>query len=261
VECSRYLRLLGIEGTPSGLAGLREIVGKHLYRVPFENVSKLLLFGREGTGRVTTISEFLDGIEHYDLGGTCYTNNPYFAELLRDLGYDADLFGADMSKPNVHTVIRVRIGGVAWHVDVGFAAPFRQPIRLDQLPCEIAHGNDRYVLDGDEVSVYSGGERQYGYVAHGPPRSTEFFRPVIMDSYNRNQTFMNCLRITRFFEEYTVELRNRTLIRYRGDQSSHTTLGSLAELRSALATEFALPRCPLERAIPVLEQITGRAFF
>ena len=111
VECDRYLRLLGIQGIPAGLAGLREIVARHLCRVPFENVSKLTLFGREGAGRVTTISEFLDGIENYDLGGTCYTNNPYLAELLQALGYDADLLGADMTKPDVHTVIRVRIDG------------------------------------------------------------------------------------------------------------------------------------------------------
>ena len=229
--------------------------------MPFENVSKLTLFGREGAGRVTTVSEFLDGIENYDLGGTCYTNNPYLAELLQALGYDAGLLGADMTKPDVHTVIRVRIDGVAWHVDVGFAAPFRQPIRLDQLPYEVEHGNDRYVLDGDEMSVYSGRERQYGYIMHGPPRKTEFFRPVVLASYNRNQTFMTCLQITRFFEEHTVELRNRKLIRYRGSESSYTTLSTLAELRSAVATSLAVPRCPVEKAIAVLEQVTGKPFF
>ena len=260
-ESERYLRLLGIQGTPAGLAGLREIAQKHLCRVPFENVSKLLLFGREGAGRVTTISEFLDGIENHDLCGTCYTNNPYLAGLLQALGYDADLLGADMSNPDVHTVIRVRIGGVAWHVDVGFAAPFREPIRLDQLPYEVAHGNECYVLDGDEMSVYSGGERQYGYRMHGPPRKTEFFRPVVLASYNRSQTFMNCLRITRFFEEHTVEVRNRKLFRYRGSESRYTTLSSLAELRSAVAAELAMPRCPVEKAIAVLEQVTGKPFF
>src|ERR1035438_69834 len=52
-------------------AALDEIVRRHLCRVPFENVSKLLLLGREGAGRVTMLAEFLDGIEHRDLGGTC----------------------------------------------------------------------------------------------------------------------------------------------------------------------------------------------
>src|ERR1035438_3528771 len=99
----RYLRLLGIVGRPSGLDGLRTLVRWHLAAVPFENISKLLLVDRERTGRVTTLTEFLDGIEYSDLGGTCYTNNPYLTELLRDLGYDADLLGADMGHPNVRS--------------------------------------------------------------------------------------------------------------------------------------------------------------
>src|ERR1035438_2674808 len=94
----RYLRLLGIVGRPSGLDGLRTLVRWHLAAVPFENISKLLLVDRERTGRVTTLTEFLDGIEYSDLGGTCYTNNPYLTELLRDLGYDADLLGADIDR-------------------------------------------------------------------------------------------------------------------------------------------------------------------
>src|ERR1017187_3649094 len=86
-ELQRYLRLLGIRtpiAGPAGWdeAGLDEVVHRHLCRVPFENVSKLLLLGREGAGRVTTLTEFLDGIEHYDLGGTCHTNNPFLASLL-----------------------------------------------------------------------------------------------------------------------------------------------------------------------------------
>lgn len=91
----RYLRLLGIEGHPSGLEGLRTLVRRHLSVVPFENVSKLLLSGRERSGHITSLREFPDGIEFSDLGGTCYTNNPFLTDLLRALGYDAELLGAD----------------------------------------------------------------------------------------------------------------------------------------------------------------------
>jgi arylamine N-acetyltransferase len=100
----RYLRLLGVEGVPYGLEGLRAVIRAHLLRVPFENVSKLLLFSREGRGRFFTLPEFLDGIEHHDLGSTCYGANPYLAELLRALGYEADLHGANMPpRLNCHT--------------------------------------------------------------------------------------------------------------------------------------------------------------
>src|ERR1039457_380613 len=148
----RYLRLIGIAGHPAGLDGLRTLVRRHLSAVPFENMSKLLLWDREGAGRATTLPEFLDGVEYSDLGGTCYTNNPFLTDLLRELGYDADLLGADMNQPNVHTCIRVRIDSVAYHVDVGFAAPFREPIRLDRLPVPVEEGANRYVLAQDTAS-------------------------------------------------------------------------------------------------------------
>jgi arylamine N-acetyltransferase len=263
---ARYLRLLGFEAPPSGVKGLEELVHRHLCRVPFENVSKLLLFGREGARGVGTLSKFLDGIEYEDLGGTCYTSNPFLAEMLQVLGYDADLLGADMGTPNVHTVIRVRVGNVAYHVDVGYAAPFREPMRLDQVPVEVAHGKYRYVLERNgrgeyDMSVWCGPERVHGYAVHGPPRKFAFFRDIILDSYTPGRMFMSCMRITRFFEAHTVELKNSALTYYRGTESKETKLHSMRELRHAVEYDLAMPRCPIEQAVEVLEKVTGRRFF
>ena len=263
----RYLRLLGIESLAPGLAGLRQIVASHIRRVPFENVSKLLLYGREGAGRPATLSEFLDGIEHFDLGGTCYSSNPFLAGLLRAVGYDADLLGADMSAPNVHTCIRVRLDGAAYHADVGYAAPFREPLRLDRLPHQVSHGSHRYVLDRDpqgalfEVNEYSGQERLHGYRAHEPPRDSAFFHRIVLDSYLPGKTFMSCLRITRFFEDYTVELRDRTLAYYAAGASREAALSDRAALESAVANHLAMPRCPITQAVEDLERITGKPLF
>src|SRR5574338_351407 len=105
----RFLVVLGIRQRPAGYGGLCEMVRQHLLRGPFENISKLLLFDKEGSGRPIEIGEFLEGIESADLGGTCYSSNPFLAELLRTLGYDAVLLGADMSQPDVHTSINVRL--------------------------------------------------------------------------------------------------------------------------------------------------------
>jgi arylamine N-acetyltransferase len=186
----RYLRILGFDDVPSGVDGLLAIVRAHLLRVPFENVSKLLLFAGEGRGRFFTLPEFLDGIEHEDLGGTCYGANPFLGELLRALGYDADLHGANMPpRMNVHTSLRVRIGSRAYHVDVGYGGPFREPIALDRLPFEMLEGENRYVFDrepqgeGYEMAVFSGAERVHGYIVHGPPRSLEFFAPAVQNSF------------------------------------------------------------------------------
>lgn len=263
----RYLRLLAIDDIPAGLEGLRRLSRQHLLRVPFENVSKLLLLGAEGAGRMTRLPEFLDGIEHHDLGGTCYTNNPFLAELLLALGYDADLLGADMDNPNVHTCIRVRLDGAAYHVDVGYAAPLGEPIPLDRLPHVVVQGITRYVLDrGDDgaglsLTVYSRGERVHGYRVHETPRPFEFFRPAILDSYARGSMFTSSLRITRFFPDGVVELKGGSLASFRGGTRSERQLRGVKELESAVENDLAMPRCPINEALRILAQQTGKAFF
>lgn len=262
----RYLRLLGFAAPPPvSLPGLQSLVNRHLCRVPFENVSKLLLFAREGRGRVTTLAEFLDGIEQSDLGGTCYTSNPFLAGLLAALRFDAALYGADMDMPDVHTAIRVRLDGREWHVDVGYAGPFREPIPLDNLPWEISWGRDRYVFDrsddGHVMTVFTNGERRHRYVVHAPARAASFFHPTILRSFEPGRTFMRCLRITRFFEDRSVELRNRRLLRVSAAGVRESNLESMTDLRRAVDEEFQMPRCRVEEAVAVLERLTGQAFF
>ena len=258
----RYLRLLGIDGRPSGIEGLRLIVRQHLIRVPFENVSKLILFGREGAGRPFTLEEFLDGIEHHDLGGTCYTSNPFLAELLRALGYEAGLLGADMTTPDVHTCIVVN---GTWHVDVGFAAPFREPIALDGLPHAVTEGSRWYVLDRHErglaLTFQSTGDPSLSYVAHGPARDPAYFEPVIRRSFAPEAHFLNRLRIARFFEDHSVELHNRTMSIHRGGATTEREIASLEELEEALRADFAMPRCPVREAIAVLDRHRGTPLF
>lgn len=263
----RYLRLLGVDHAGPCAAALAKLVSAHLCRVPFENVTKLLLISREGNGRVREIEEYLDGIENLDLGGTCHTNNPFFAELLRWLGYEAGLLGADMSIPNVHTVLRVRADGADYHVDCGYGGPFREPVRLNRMPWETSLGPTRYLFkrreeDGRvQLDVIFDGERIHGYLAHDIPRSFDFFRETILSSFQPGRTFVSRLRIARFFPDHAVELTNGTLIRHDAAQSTMTELNNLAELKEAIAVDLAMPRCPIEEAVRTLERLTGSPFF
>ena len=264
---ARYLGLLGFRSAPAGIEGLRQLVRGHLCRVPWENVTKLLLLEREGAGRAVTLEEFLDGVEKQDLGGTCHSLNPYFADLLRYSGFDADLYAADMTTPNCHTSIRVKVDGVPYHVDVGYGGPFREPMRLDSLPYRLREGNLSYELnrnsheDAYEMSLLSGSERVHGYVVHEPPRSFEFFAPQIRDSFSPGRRFVSSLRIVRFFEDYSLELINRTLTFRRGDEFRETELRNLFEMKEVLATQLEMSRCPIEEALAVLERLTGAPFY
>ncbi|MBD3872676.1 MAG: arylamine N-acetyltransferase, partial [Acidobacteria bacterium] len=98
----RYLSILGIEAAPPGLDHLHRLVSAQLTRVPFENISKLFLKKTQGASYIPSLEQHLDGIERFSFGGTCYANNPYFSKLLRHLGYDVDMCGANMSEPDVH---------------------------------------------------------------------------------------------------------------------------------------------------------------
>jgi len=262
----RYLRLLGFEHPPTGLEGLRQLVRAHIVRVPFENVSKLLLFDREGRGRLNTIDEFLNGIEQQDLGGTCYTSNPFFCELLHELGYEAELRSANMNTPNVHSSIRLALDGLEYHIDVGNAAPFLEPVPLDRLPYEFARGEMKWVFDRAEdnrlrCDVLQNGERIYSYTVNHAAQSHEFFQEIIIDSFQRGRTFMSLLRLVRIFPEHTVELMNRSLKVHRGQATTETTINSMDELRHVVDTLFLMPRCPVEKAVEILERINEMKFF
>jgi arylamine N-acetyltransferase len=262
----RYLRLLGFHQPPAGLDGLQRLVRAHILRVPFENVSKLLLFDREGAGRMATLPEFLDGIEHHDLGGTCYTSNPFLHLLLRELGYDADLLGAGMSKPNLHTVIRVRLDDGAYHVDCGYGAPFLEPIRLDALPHEIRLGALRWSFDRTadgclELKTHSASGLDHGYRVNETPRDHAFFREIIVDSFQPGSTFMTLLRVIRIFPQGMAELKSRTFTTHRGKTSTEVTLQDHSELSNAMRKDFLLPRCPVDRAVSILDRVNHSLFF
>jgi arylamine N-acetyltransferase len=246
--------------------GFRAVVRAHLMRAPFENISKLLLFSREGGGRFLSLCEILEGIERQDLGGTCHSLNPYLGELLRALGYDVDLLGADMgTRLNCHTCLRVRFGSVAYHVDVGYGGPFREPIRLDRLPFTMLEGGKRYVLEqrGDayEMSDFTGENRVHGYLVHDPPRTHDFFLTSMRNSFQPEATFLNCMRICRFFDDYSATLLNRTLDIYRDARTTTIELNSSAEWEAVFASHLQMPRCPAAAAVRVLEQNTGKPFF
>ena len=263
---ARYLRLLGFDGPPSGLDGLRQLVRRHVIRVPFENISKLLLIERERKGRLTTLTEFLDGLEHFDLGGTCYTANPFFAELLRVSGYDADLVGCDMAHANVHTAIRVRIAGQSYHVDVGYGGPFYEPLPLADLPHETRQGPFRYVFGrGGEgrlvMSVFKGAERVHGYAVNETPRRLDFFRQIILESFRPTATFMTRLRVVRYFGKHSVELKNALVTCYSAGKTHEIRVRSMKQLREVFDTEFGMPRCPIKKAVKTLEQLMGQDFF
>lgn len=268
----RYLGILGWVGDP----GLHELVSSHLIKVPFENVSKLIASaplgvaaGQPGTagrpgggaGALPDIETFLEGIGEYDLGGTCFAIALHFTRLLSFLDYEVELLGADVGgTPRSHAVCRVRFEDAHYLVDVGYAAPFYEPISLVDLPARVPHGDVNYVIDRHvsgagalEVTTFRGSNKVQSYVAKPPALEAEGFAQAIERASADSARFMRSLRISRFFASRVLEVVDNTLVTTHHNITTVTPIRDLAELEAIVHEQMQLPRMPVAEAVEVLK--------
>jgi arylamine N-acetyltransferase len=244
----RYLSILGVAREPPTLEHLRRLVRAQIVRVPFENISKLWLKWCLGATSIPSLEEHLDGIEHFNFGGTCYANNPYFAQLLCHLGFDVKTCGADMSNPDVHVVSIVNIENREYLVDVGYGAPFFEPIPrdLDRVH-EIAFGRSRFRLHPRDANGRSrmdhlkDDELIHGYVVNPTPRQIDHFSEVIRDSYSTTATFMNVVVIERFEADRSIRIHNLTLTESTPTGAITTQLADKKDLARAIVGHCGFP--------------------
>lgn len=244
----RYLNLLGVQRQMPSIDALCELVQAHLLQVPFENVSKLYYKKHQGLQGLPSLEQFLDGIEHFRFGGTCYTNNYYLYLLLANLGYQAALCGADMSNPDVHFVSLVTVENREYLIDVGYAAPFLTPIPRDlATDFVIMLGRDRYVLRPQDtqgcsrMELYRDATLKHGYLVKPMPRQIHEFEHIIRASYRDDATFMNALLLGRFYPDRAVFIHNLTVVESQGTFSNIRALANKDELVQAISECFGIP--------------------
>ena len=244
----RYLDLLGIDRQKPNFEILKAIINAHITKIPFENISKLFYFKRLNLKQLIDFELFLEGIERYGFGGTCYSSNYYLNQLLEWLGYEIKLCGADMKEPDVHIVSIVNYGDREYLVDTGYAAPFLEPLPLDLTnDFEIVLGNSRYVLKRrdsnkrSQVELYRNGLLSHGYSVNPLSRRIEEFQKVIADSFKESATFTNALLLARFEPNYSFVIHNMTAIESNGKISDKYSLDTLDELITVIENQFGIP--------------------
>ncbi len=263
----RYLYLLGIRRRPPGLEALTELVTAQVTHVPFENISKTYYRIKWGLESIPSLAQYLDGIERYHFGGTCYSNNYYFYRLLLTLGYQVHLCGADMSNPNVHMVSMLDLEGRQYMMDVGYAAPFLTPLPRD-LDTEqtIILGHDRYVLkpqdmDGcTRLDLFREGKPTHGYLARPIPRKIEDFSQVIADSFKPEATFMNALLLARFYPRSSLVIHNLTVIQSHGAEVEFRQLEDRQTLAREIEAHFNMPCDVVQEALDELGSLSLSAY-
>ena len=245
----RYLNILGVRRKKPCLQALSELIEAHLFTVPFENISKLFYRIDRNARALPNLELFLEGIEKFHFGGTCYTNNFYFNQLLKSLGYEIKLCGADMSRPDVHLVSIVTLGEQEYLVDVGYAAPFWMPMPVNlNSDLIISMGSDRYVLKPKDAAgcskmeLYRDGILKHGYLVNPNSRHIQEFEHVIIDSFRDDSTFMNALLLARFSPKRSYVVHNLTAIEYQDSKSISLELKSRDELVHVVKGLFGIPQ-------------------
>jgi len=253
---AHYLAILGVARRQPSLEALRELLAAHLTRIPFENISKLYYRKRLGLVTLPAIRLYLDGIDKYHFGGTCYSNNYHFHLLLRSLGYEAKLCAADMKTPQVHALNMIMIEGREYLADTGYAAPLLEPIPRDlAADYETILGRDRYVLkpqDADGCShleLYRDGVLRHGYLAKPEPKRIEDFSKVIAASFSADATFLNSVLLVRFYPGRSVLIHNLTMVESEGSKSTMHALANRGQLIDAIERRFEMPRGIVDEAI------------
>ena len=256
----KYLSLLGIAKSSPSLELLENIVKAHLIKVPFENVSKLL-FKQKGFGYIPDLAAYLDGVEKYNFGGTCYANNYFLYLLLQHIGFEIILCGADMKNPDVHLINIIRIDEHEYIVDGGYAAPFLVPLPTDlKTDFIITLGSEKYIIkskDGSgrtKVEQYYNNKLQHWYTVNPKPRSIENFRKVIADSYSDEAVFMNAIRISRFSETGAYILKNFSFTEINGSEIISQKL-TRDELPDFVKEKFGMPAKLVKKALEGIKEL------
>jgi arylamine N-acetyltransferase len=263
----QLLRILGVESESPSLPALKKLTLAFVLNIPFENISKLLSLEGLEEDRIPPFDIFVENVARRQLGGTCLVNNPHFCELLRHVGYDAALLGADMGeKRNVHTSVGVALNGKRYHLDAGYGAHFLEPVDLDDLPAEIRLGPRRYAFEENadgrlRVSVWDNGELVHGYIVNSGQLTPEVYRWSVADSYRPESEFLNCLRIIKQTEESMFSLRNRRLTVTSATGNVTKEFNSYAELEECVKGELGLTGAPLRETLEILEEYSGVHLF
>lgn len=257
---NQYIKILELEPASPTYSFLEKIVSAHLAKIPFENISKLL-YKKNGMTDIPDFEQYLDGIEKYNFGGTCYSINYYLYLLLKYLGFDVKLCGADMRNPDVHIISIVNVNEKEFIVDCGYAAPFLEPLpRNLSIDYIITFGDEKYILrpkssnGTSKLEQYYKDELKHFYIAKPEPILQQEFQKVIGDSYDAAALFMNALLITRFSRNYSAVFRNFYLTEVKGSEITRKVIAK-DEIPGVVKKIFGMPVHLVKEAISDLSSL------
>ncbi|GEK58862.1 hypothetical protein CHL76_05055 [Marinococcus halophilus] len=267
-----YLHILKLKIEQPNVRFLTKLIRSHLQQFPFENVGKLIeAEEKTEASALMSVESFLYQRQVYQMGGTCYTLNVHFYQLLQELGFSARLIYLNED----HVSIRVETnqpGLSPYFVDVGTTAPLFEPIPLRKAT------ESSKKFDGEQLLFhYQKESGLYRYIrmkdgkqadeswAFNPEVEAEeaALQNKVYKSYGSDAPYMNQLRLQLWLPEkyMLLSLKNNKLIARKASGATVTKyIHGFPALEQVVRHDFHLPYLPVCQAAARLEERTSWAF-
>lgn len=260
----RYLDRLGLELEAPTLAYLTRIVGAHLATLPFENITKFHYLRRHAeTGWfLPPIEVHVANMFSLHAGGTCFTANSSFHQLLAALGFELHYVAA---MPVMHMGSVVSLPEGRFYVDVGGGGPLFEPVDLSRGCRQERFGLGTHLLPVEGRS----GQFTFDHIVEGQlknhweldtNRTLVFadFAEAVTKANEPGALFLTFLRCQLYQpgRGRALSLVDNTLTcRYEDGTATKQRLISIEAIESVLAEEFGLPNLPVREAVQTLESL------
>lgn len=254
----RYLARIGYAGPVAPtLEVLAALQAAHIAAIPFEAIDALT-----GAG-IDIGADAIDAkLIGQRRGGYCFEQNALFLRVLLAIGFDAEgLLGRVRwmlpddapPTPRTHMVVRVKLDGRPWLVDVGFGAAVPPaPLAMDsEEPQPTQHESYRVVRHGDvwQVAALIEGEWRTLYrLDHVSPPAIDYEIGNWYTSAHPDSHFRHQLIAARTTADARYGLRDNRLTTRLVDGRIDRRYLTADEIERALAEIFLLPVRPHWRA-------------
>jgi len=249
-----YFRRIGYTGprTPT-LATLRALQALHPLAIPFENLDTVA--GAPVRLDLAALQSKLVGSSR---GGYCFEQNSLFHHVLVSLGFEVARLAArvvwerpaDEIRARTHMLLRVRLGADDYLCDVGFGgltptAPLRFAPHVAQAT---PHESFRIVPHGVDLAVEAQVRGEWKPLYRFDLQEQHAVDIEMLNFYvmgHPDSPMLGRLVAASTKPDRRLGLRNGSLaVHHRSGAEERRQLGSVAELRTVLETEFgiAVPR-------------------
>ncbi len=256
----KYLKLLDIQKSPPSVSFLAAFVKRHLLKIPYENISKIIRFHQTGPS-IPSLEEFVSGIMGKTYGGTCFAQNIYLNHILNYIGFKSELVGIRKNGILSHLSLRVNIEGSNYFVDVGIMSSFSGPFRIhpsDSFSQDL--GNQRFVfspksdLENYSLEILRDGKIIRNFESSSLTFTMEDLEVGIQKTFERSAMFMTTLCVHRVFDTHSLGVWNNSFYKINGIEHSVRQIQNYSDLKSVFNDELILPQYPLELTLDLLQK-------